>query len=242
MTELAAEKIQQNYQVVRERLSKAAGQTGRDIADIRLITVTKGHSVDVIRAAYDVGARDFGENYVQEALAKMNELSMLGAQWHMIGHVQSRKAREVAQNFTWLQTIDSLKLAQRCDRFAFESERILPVLLECNVSGEASKQGWPAWDEDRWLSLADELRPLLELNNLEVRGLMTMPPYNPDPNAARPYFRRLRRLRDFLSQQLAQTEWKELSMGMSHDFETAVEEGATMVRVGTAIVGVRGPA
>ena len=239
MPELTTEQIRQNYQAVLERMKVAAVQAGRDPAEIRLLTVTKGHSAAAIRAAYAAGARDFGENYVQEALSKMDELSAMDARWHMIGHVQSRKARDVARNFAWMHTLDSLKLAQRCNRFAAESGRILPVLLECNISGEASKHGWPVWDESRWSAFVDELRPVLELEQLELRGLMTMPPYDPDPEAARPYFQRLRRLRDFLAGQYPQLNWRELSMGMSHDFETAVQEGATMIRVGTAIVGAR---
>jgi pyridoxal phosphate enzyme (YggS family) len=207
---------------------------------VRLVVVTKGHSVETAQAVLDAGARHLGENYVEEALPKMDALTEAGVEWHMIGHVQSRKARPVAEHFAWVQSVDRLKLARRLDRFAGEAGRRLPVLLECNVSGEESKFGWPAWDERRWPEFAEELAPLMDLPNLEVRGLMTMPPYNPDPEVSRPYFERLVRLRDFLAARFPSADWSELSMGMSNDYEVAVQCGATIVRVGTAIVGPRG--
>lgn len=157
----------------------------------------------------------------------------------MIGHVQSRKARLVADHFALLHSLDSLKLARRLDRFAAEAKRILPVLLELNVGGEESKEGWDAAGEAQWEAALPEIAALLELPNLRVRGLMTMPPIGIDPQESRRYFQRLRTLRDRLASHFPQADWRELSMGTSMDFQVAVEEGATLVRVGTAIVGAR---
>ena len=162
-----------------------------------------------------------------------------GVEWHMIGHVQSCKARLVADHFALLHSLDSLKLAQRLDRFAAERDRILPVLLEFNVGGEESKSGWNASDEAQWNRLLPDVSAILDLPNLRVHGLMTMPPLETDPNEARRFFAGLRRLRDHLASQFSQVDWHELSMGTSADYPVAVEEGATLVRVGTAIVGAR---
>ena len=157
----------------------------------------------------------------------------------MIGHIQSRKAKLVSQNFSWIQTLDSIKLANRLNRFAAEIDRKLPVLLECNVSGEQAKFGWPAWDESRWNELCLNLARFVELPNLDIRGLMTMPPLYSDPELARPYFIKLRKLRGFLIERFPGIEWQDLSMGMSADYEVAIQEGATIIRVGTAIMGSR---
>jgi pyridoxal phosphate enzyme (YggS family) len=153
--------------------------------------------------------------------------------------VQSRKARLVADHFALLHSLDSLKLARRLDRFAAEANRILPVLLEFNVGGEESKSGWDASDESAWGALHPEVQAILELPNLRVGGLMTMPPLGIDPEESRRFFQRLRRLRDTLTVHFPQADWRELSMGTTADYGVAVEEGATLVRVGTAIVGAR---
>jgi pyridoxal phosphate enzyme (YggS family) len=157
----------------------------------------------------------------------------------MIGHVQSRKARAVCEQFACLHSLDSLKLAARLDRFAGELKRCLPVLLECNVSGEETKFGLPAYREESWENLLPEIDAILALPNLQIRGLMTMAPFLADPEETRPYFRRLRRLLEYFDRQYPRPEWRELSMGMSADFEAAIQEGATLVRIGTAILGER---
>ena len=162
-----------------------------------------------------------------------------GVEWHMIGHVQSRKARLVANHFALLHSLDSLKLARRLDRFAAEASRTLPVLLEFNVGGEESKSGWNASDEAHWEGFLPDITELVKLQNMRIKGLMTMPPLGTDPEDSRLFFQRLRRLRDHLAARFPQADWHELSMGTSADFEVAVEEGATLVRVGTAIVGAR---
>ena len=235
--------IRANYQSVVERIGQAALAVGRDPRSIKLVVVTKGHPVEAVQAARAAGVRLFGENYAEEGVAKMQACAAGDdLEWHMIGHVQSRKAGLVCQNFDWVHSLDSLKLAQRLDRFAAEFSRRLPLMLECNVSGEESKFGWSAWDETRWGALLPEISQIASLPNLELRGLMTMAPFFDDPEPARPYFRRLRRLQEFFAQQIPQAHWDELSMGMSGDFTVAVQEGATMVRIGTAILGPRAEA
>jgi pyridoxal phosphate enzyme (YggS family) len=239
MVEKSLSEIRGNYQTVLANIANAARFVGRLPEEVKLVVVTKGHSLETVHAVVTAGARFLGENYVEEALPKIVAFTGEPLEWHMIGHVQSRKAQPVAEHFAWVQSVDSLKLARRLDRFAGQSERVIPILLECNVSQEESKFGWPAWREDRWLDFAQVLAPLLELPNLEVRGLMTMPPYDPDPENSRIYFEKLARLSAFLADRFPQSSWGELSMGMSGDYEVAVQSGATIVRVGTAIVGPR---
>lgn len=232
--------IGENLLQVQERIHQAALASGRTMDQVRLIVVTKGHPIEIVEAAIAAGAEDLGENYVEEALPKINNFLVRdNLHWHMIGHVQSRKAKDVSEHFNWVHSVDSIKLARRLDRFAGQFNRKLPILLECNVSGEETKFGWTAWNELEWEALGDEFAPLIEMENLIPRGLMTMAPYFDQPEAARPFFQRLRKLRDFLAAQFPQHEWEELSMGMSGDFEAAIQEGATMVRIGTAILGPR---
>ncbi len=232
--------IRENYQQVLDQIARSARRAGRNPAEVRLVVVTKTQPLEIIQAAIEAGIRTFGENYPEEGVMKIQSLpAQSGVEWHMIGHVQSRKARLVADHFALLHSLDSLKLAQRLDRFAAEGNRILPVLLELNVGGEESKSGWDASDESRWDALFPELSSILDLPNLRVNGLMTMPPLGTDPEESRRFFQRLRLLRDHLASQFPQAQWRELSMGTSMDYTVAVEEGATLVRVGTAIVGAR---
>jgi pyridoxal phosphate enzyme (YggS family) len=203
------------------------------------VVVTKSQPREVAEAAIEAGVKILGENYPEEAVEKIKAIGATEAEWHMIGHVQSRKADLIPHNFSLMHSLDSLKLANRLDRFT--SGSALPVLLEFNVGGEESKSGWMASDESRWLELLPEIDMVLKLKNLAVRGLMTMPPLFDDPEQTRPYFNKLSRLREFLKQNFPASNWSELSMGTSADFEAAVEEGATLVRVGTAIVGPRPP-
>jgi len=245
------DRIAENYHHVVARIAQAARQAGRDPLSVKLVVVTKTQPVEAVQAVIRAGASVLGENYVEEAVAKMQTLACLDPAdgtkiaWHMIGHVQSRKAEAICDHFAYLHALDSEKLARRLDRYASQKGRVanfvrpLPVLLECNVSGEESKFGFAAWDEQRWPDLLPEMEAILGLQNLAVRGLMTMPPYHPDPEASRSYFRRLRGLQDFLAHSFPQVAWRELSMGMSADFEVAVQEGATWVRVGQAILGPR---
>ena len=208
---------------VRERMAQAAERAGRNLAEIRLVAVTKVFPAAAIRLAYDHGLRDFGENYVQEFQAKAHELGPLpDARFHLIGHLQSNKARVAAGLFQVIQTVDSPRLAQRLD----QAERPLEVMLEVKLSDEAAKSGCAPGEIP---AILDALAPA---RNLHVLGLMTVPPWSEDPEVARPYFARLRAL-------AGQHRLPHLSMGMSHDFEAAIEEGATLIRVGTALFGRR---
>lgn len=238
MDETLAAAIRVRYESVLSRIAEAGLRSGR-ARPARLVVVTKFQPLEVVRAAVEAGVSILGENYAEEALQKIAALGQTAVEWHMVGHVQSRKAGPVAANFDMLHSLDSLKLAARLERFCAEAGRNLPVLLEMNVSGEASKHGFPAWDESGWPGLLPALETLAQFPRLHVRGLMTMPPFFDDPGLVRPYFRRLRRLQEFLMGRLPQTDWTELSMGTSADFEVAVEEGATFVRVGQAILGLR---
>ena len=231
--------IRERYQRILGKIAEAAFRSGSGADAVRLITVTKSQPLEILQAALEAGVTIFGENYVEEAAQKISALKNSGVEWHMIGHVQSRKAGLAAANFSMLHSLDSLKLAERLDRFCAEQGRTLPVLVEVNVSGEESKYGFPAWDELTWLDLKPALAALAELPHLRVRGLMTMPPYFDDPERTRPYFQRMRRLQEYLAIHLPALDWIELSMGTSVDFVAAVEEGATFVRVGQAILGPR---
>ncbi|GAB4540847.1 MAG: YggS family pyridoxal phosphate-dependent enzyme [Anaerolineales bacterium] len=230
--------IRGRYLQAQEKIARAALSVGRSPSDVRLVTVTKTQPLSVVRAAVEAGAVLLGENYPEEGVMKIQSLTAPShVQWHMIGHVQSRKAALVARHFDFLHSLDSLKLAQRLNRFCGEIGRRLPVLLEFNVGGEESKSGWNAADESRWAALLDDVGAVLALPNLDARGLMTMPPLG--EVASRLYFQKLRRLRDYLCGQFPHFDFRELSMGTSADYETAVQEGATFVRLGTTIVGAR---
>ena len=218
MTELT-----RNLAAVRERMARAAQRARRDPAGITLLAVTKVFPASVIREAYELGLREFGENYVQEFESKAPAVADLsGARFHLIGHLQSNKARRAAELFQAIQTVDSPKLARRLN----ETGAHLDVMLEVRLSGEEAKSGAdPA-------ALSDLIRAVSACPNLRLLGLMTMPPWSEDAEASRPYFRRLREL-------ARQNGLRQLSMGMSHDLETAIEEGATIIRVGTALFGRR---
>ena len=232
--------IRERYLATLDHIAVAARKSGRDPQEIRLVVVTKSQPLEVAQAAIEAGARFLGENYPEEGVMKIQSLAaQSGVEWHMIGHVQSRKARLIADHFALLHSLDSLKLAQRLDKSAGESGHILPVLLEFNVGGEESKSGWSASDESQWDRFLPEVNALLDMPHLRVRGLMTMPPLETNPEDSRRFFQRLRLLRDHLADQFPQADWRELSMGTSADYAVAVEEGATLVRVGTAIVGAR---
>ncbi len=234
--------ISARYQAVRAQIDVAARRVGREPDSVRLVVVTKTHPLETVRAAVEAGIRDFGENYAEEAVEKIRALGAVeGLHWHMIGHVQSRKADLVAGHFQWMHSLDSLKLANRLERFAAEAGRTLPVLLECNLGGEASKFGYAASVKTEIEALVQDIQQIARLPHLQIRGLMTMPPLYDDPELTRPFFVQLRELRDFLALKFPRLDWHELSMGTSADFVAAVEEGATLVRVGTAILGSRPP-
>jgi pyridoxal phosphate enzyme (YggS family) len=229
--------ISQNISTIRERIETAAARAGRPAAGIALMAVTKTHPAERIREAHEAGLRLFGENRVQEFAEKAAALADLNnAQWHMIGHLQTNKAARTAELFTAVDSVDSVKLAEKLDLAARKLGKRLGVLIEINIGGEAAKSGVApesAELEALWLAA-----PRFEA--LQFSGLMTVPPFTDDPEEARPYFRKLRELRDATAaRRLSAVRMDVLSMGMSHDFEVAIEEGSTCVRVGTAIFGER---
>jgi PLP dependent protein len=219
---------------VRERIADAAGRVGRDPAGIRLVAISKTFPIETIRAAAAAGQRDFGENKVQEALPKIEGSHGLEATWHFVGHLQSNKARKAAQSFDVIHSVDSADLALRLDTAAREASRTVQLLIQVDLAGEATKHGTPGQ------SLPEILAAAAACRSARVVGLMLLPPAVGEPEAARPYFKELVALRDRLVAGGADPSMlMQLSMGMSHDFEVAIEEGATMVRVGTAIFGSR---
>ncbi|MGD8243813.1 MAG: YggS family pyridoxal phosphate-dependent enzyme [Anaerolineae bacterium] len=240
--------IASNLAQVRERIAEAAQRSRRDPEAVELVAVTKTHPADVVLAAYEAGVRHFGENRVGEGISKITALEPYIPEppptWHMIGHIQSRKASRVAEYYDFVHSIDRLKIAQRLSRYADASSRTVPVLLECNVSGEASKYGFALenWEQDEAQRSAffANVEEIIALPGLEVQGLMTMPPYVDDAEEVRPLFVSLRMLRNALRERFQSVDWHHLSMGMTNDFEVAVEEGATIVRVGRGIFGPRG--
>lgn len=229
--------IAANISAVRERIDAAAHRARRSPTDITLMGVSKTHPAERIREACAAGLRVFGENRVQEFAAKAPALTNLaGAEWHMIGHLQTNKAAKAAELFAAVDSVDSLKLAEKLDEAARKLGKKLPVLIEVNVGGEAAKSGIAPDSRD----LEQLLESAARLEALEFVGLMTVPPFMDDPEGARPFFHKLRELRDTIaSRKLAAIRMDVLSMGMSHDFEVAIEEGSTCVRVGTAIFGER---
>ena len=221
--------MEENFTAVMGKIKAACERAGRDPGSILLMPVTKGHPVESVEEAASLGLRVFGENKVQEAKAKIPQCSSR-LQWHMIGHLQSNKARDAVQLFSMIQSIDSLGLAEEVNKWAEKLGKRVPILLEVNTAGEASKFGF-----------SPENLPVEEVNRLprlELQGLMTVAPYSATPERVRPYFQKLRELRDECSNRLG-APLPHLSMGMSGDYEVAVEEGATIVRIGTALFGPR---
>ena len=223
--------LQERVDAVIERMAQACARCGRDLSSVQLIAVSKTYEAEAIRAASECGLRVFGESKVQEAKAKI-PLCPGNLTWHMIGHLQRNKVGLAVELFDRIHSVDSQRLLEAVDHASSEAGKTMPVLLEVNVSGEASKFGLPPEDVPAVLTAANGL------NHVTVVGLMTMPPFTDEPEKARAHFRKLRELRDQWRDELG-FGLEELSMGMSHDFEVAIEEGATWVRVGTAIFGER---
>jgi hypothetical protein len=228
--------IEANLAEVRAQITAAARQAGRAPDDVTLVAVSKTQPNDAIVAAYEAGQRDFGENRLEELWPKVQEAQRRGLhdiRWHMIGTIQSRKTGDAVGPFVLVHSVDRTKIAARLSRDAVAASSVMNILLEINVSGEASKHGFaPA-------TVLAEAAEVIGLPGIRVRGLMTMAPFVDDPEAARPCFRDLRNLRNQLAAQHPDADWRHLSMGMSNDFAVAIAEGATLVRVGTAIFGGR---
>lgn len=228
--------IRENIARIEERISAGCRRSGRRRENVRLVAVSKTHPAELIRAAFEAGLRDFGESRVQEAKSKIAALADLQITWHLIGHLQSNKARPAREMFNWIHSVDSHRLAEKLSQGAAPGSERLPVLIEVNLGEEISKEGIPAAEA---AGLAERIAGL---ENLELRGLMTIPPFLENPEHVRPYFQQLRKLAgEIEKRKLPNVSMQELSMGMSHDFEVAIEEGATMVRIGTAIFGSRPP-
>jgi pyridoxal phosphate enzyme (YggS family) len=217
--------IQANLEALKKRITQACERAHRSPNDVRLVAITKGMPTAVIKAAYNCGVRDFGENRIQEAQEKLAEMADFRANitWHMVGHIQGNKGKLAARLFDIIHSVDSVKLAQVLNR---QSPQRLPILLQVNVSGEETKEGFEVEQ------VAGAVAEISKLSNLEIKGLMTIAPIIDDPEDVRPLFRALRKLRDSL-------RLEHLSMGMTDDFEVAIEEGATMIRIGRAIFGKR---
>jgi pyridoxal phosphate enzyme (YggS family) len=218
-------RIAANLHRIRERIAGAAIRSGRNADAVRLIAVTKTVSVERVREAAAAGALDMGENRLQEGLAKRGSLHGLPIAWHFIGRIQTNKAKKIAESFDWVHTVDRAAVAEKLDAAA--AEKRLPILIGVNLGGEAAKGGASEGELDLLISR------VRALSRLDLCGLMTVPPFFENPEGARPIFRRLKQLADAYG-------LPELSMGMSHDFDAAIEEGATMVRIGTALFGARG--
>ncbi|VFQ47368.1 YggS family pyridoxal phosphate-dependent enzyme [Desulfoluna butyratoxydans] len=219
---------------IEKQIREAAEKAGRNPDEIRLVAVSKIKPAEMVREARDAGQTIFGENYIQEAVAKIEEVGDDSIEWHFIGHLQSKKSKYAAGVFTLIHSVDSLKLAKEINKQAAKKEVVQPILIQVNTSGEESKSGTTAEE------VIELVREVASLENVAIKGLMTMPAFFDDPEGARPYFRQLRLIKDRIEALgIPGVEMKELSMGMSGDFEVAIEEGATLVRVGTAIFGAR---
>ena len=221
--------IRANLESVRRRVAAAAERAGRAPESVRLVAVTKTVGLEEIRALHDLGVRDFGESRVLEALRRIEALKGLDARWHMIGHIQTKKANKAIGAFDLIHSLDSVRLAQALDAHAARSDTVVSALVEVNVSGEATKDGFAPGD------LGPALEKISRMKSLRVDGLMAMAPIAADPEQTRPVFAQLRALRDRFAHAAPGTELRWLSMGMSQDFEVAVEEGADLIRVGSAL-------
>lgn len=237
---LSVEEIRSNYLRVQEEIHRSALKCGRNPAEIRIVVVSKSQPLEVIKAAIQAGIRCFGENYPEEAVEKIKALQGVGdLEWHMIGHLQSRKAKLVTAYFDWMHSVDSVRIAEKLERLLEEQNKRLKVLLEFNIGGEASKYGWLASDKDRWSELIPDIEQIQSFSHLQICGLMTMPPLTATLQEAQGFFRQLRQLREFLQAKFPHLNLVELSMGTSADFPAAILEGATLVRIGQAILGPR---
>jgi pyridoxal phosphate enzyme (YggS family) len=232
--------IAENVVLVRERIAAATRRVGRNPDEVTLMGVSKTFPVESIREAYSAGLRVFGENRVQEFSGKATALRDLSdSEWHLIGHLQTNKAAKAVELFDAVDSVDSVRTAEKLNSIAAGANKILPALIEINVGGESAKSGVALGSDELELLLQGAPR----WGNLTIRGLMTVPPYTEDPKGSRAYFRQLRQIRDGIAARgLPKIGMAVLSMGMSHDFEVAIEEGSTCVRVGTAIFGERSKA
>jgi PLP dependent protein len=235
---MTLESIKNNFEIINENIRRAAVRAGRDLDSIRLVAVSKRKPLELVEFGYQAGLRDFGENYPEEAVDKIIA-GQPDIRWHMIGHIQTRKARIVADHFSMVHTIDSLHTAQKLNQLLDDQKRQIDCLLEINIGGEKSKHGYSlesSSDQERFHA---DIEQMIEAANLHLCGIMVMPPFTEEAESSRIYFRKARIILDGLKKKYPDMDWRELSMGTSQDFEVAIEEGATIVRIGTAIFGER---
>ncbi|PKO07539.1 MAG: YggS family pyridoxal phosphate-dependent enzyme [Chloroflexi bacterium HGW-Chloroflexi-3] len=233
--------IDRNFKKVMDDIDSYCNLFNRERESVKLIVVTKSQPSEKIDQVIAAGARYLGENYPEETSEKKSNLINLpeDLEWHMIGHLQSRKSQLVINEFTMMHSLDSVKLAKRLDRQLKAEDKKFPVLLQFNVGGEDSKFGWNASDKKNWSSVISEVAEVVNCSNLVIEGLMTMPPFTSNEAESRIYFKKLRELGQYLQSEFPELYIKEYSMGTSHDFKMAIAEGATMIRIGTAIMGSR---
>jgi len=232
--------INQRLSQVNAAIEAACARVGRSPNEVTLVTVSKRQPIELIRAAYTCGLRRFGENYAEEAVAKMDALvDLADIQWEMVGHIQSRKAKLIASRVVRVHSLERGKLARLLNQFRDPELPPLQVLMEINISGEASKEGVPGDDPARWSEILPVVDEVITYPRLKLTGLMTMPPLQVEMEANRVYFRRLRELQEYINAQRPDLNLHELSMGTSTDFPVAIEEGATIIRLGEAILGPR---
>ena len=226
--------IADNLKSVKRRIGEAARKAGRSPDSIRLVVVSKQASSEKIISAYEAGAECFGENKIQEAVDKIENIKLQGVGWHFIGHLQKNKIKYINSHFDLIHSVDSLSLAEKISEHSKSQDRVQPVLLQINISGEEAKFGMSPSD------LVEQLSDFAVFNGIRIKGLMTIPPQDPNPESSRQYFSALRLLRDKCQDlNIGGIELNELSMGMTSDYKVAIEEGATLVRIGTAIFGLR---
>jgi len=235
-------KIRTRYKNISDQVQETAVKANRDPNLVKLLVVTKGHTQQDIETVIDAGARYIGENYPDETQKKVFAIDpdkKKLTEWHMIGHLQSRKSQIAIEIFDCIQSVDRIKIAEKLNSKLQETGQILPILLQYNIGGESQKFGWNADIKEDWAGLLADFEKIRLMPNLRIHGLMTMPPYTEDKKLARHYFSKLRGLRDYFQNNFPDERLNELSMGTSHDFEDAIFEGATIIRVGTAIMGER---
>ena len=237
----SSKEIKARFQETQEKVAQAVKSVGRNNEDVHILVVTKGQPLSVIEACIEAGICQFGENYPEESVQKISSIQSEIIKWHMIGHLQSRKVKIVAEYFDWMHSVDRVSLAQKLNNALVEKQKTLPILLEMNLGGEVSKSGWNAADEAKWKVLIPDIKLIYSLSNISVRGLMTMPPYTTNPEDNRIYFRKLMQLKLFLEHNIEGLNLPELSMGTSCDYLVGVEEGATFIRLGSVILGPRPP-
>ncbi len=232
-------KLNSRLEIVVARIERAAKDCGREPGDVQLIVVTKGKSAVIIKNLFELGVKNIGESYLNEALFKQDILGDYDIDWHMLGNIQRGKVKQIIFNFNTIHSVDSLSLARELNDKAQQISKKIDVYLEVNVSGESTKQGWIYQKRSDFTDFGREFEDILNLSSLSIKGLMTIAPYSAEPEESRPFFRTLREMRDLLLTEFPGKDISGLSMGMSGDYEIAVQEGATVLRIGTAIVGNR---